>query len=142
MSKRIKMILMVSLALNIALMGVIGGHLLKGKPPHGQWQARMVDKMVSALPQEKQADARAQYQAALGNEEVNREAMKQAQKAIEAVLVATEFDANAYKEAVSQMGVQRQEKMQRMVDVTANIAKDLSLEERQKLAEALARRKH
>ena len=134
----LRKIVIVSLALNVVTLGVIAGHVftreMRGAPPH-----KMMHAVIGSLPEAQQEKARTEYKKAM---DANRASFKEeaaARKRYFDVLRAKEFDEDALEEAGAKLHALRGAMVARMQDATKAIVKDLSYEDRVRMANALER---
>lgn len=138
MSKQMKIIVICSLFLNVLLAGVILGHLstrLKSEelPPRpGQELAGKLSPDKLKLFEESMRRVHGK----------NREIIKQIEEEREKTLILLtepEFNESAYQAEVKKLHDLRGQTMQNLANVTIDMARHFSLEERKALAEMLKR---
>lgn len=135
MSKSIKWILAISLILNVLFVGIEIGRFTHQLPPRGF--DPIGSENLKKLPPEK----RKQYEAMMDSIDSEKQKtfpkMDAIRKEIIAILEAPEFDEVTYKEKFKEMGAIFTADKARMVEETANLAKQFTQEERSLLAERL-----
>lgn len=137
MSSPLRTPLMVSLVLNLLLVGLVAGHFLLPPPPPPSPEQRSLDaieEVASQLPEEKAASLRAIMATAQESIKAQRETMKLARDKTTEILSAEPFDADAYQQEVSRLHELRGAMMQRMAEATMEAAATLNPEERALLA--------
>lgn len=136
MSKKIKILIIGSLLLNVLLIGVIIGHISHrlSREPFFRRHAR---EFAVKLPADKrELFSKTMEGVHLENREIHRQ-IREARKRALRILTAPEFDEAAYQTEVDKLNRLRGHMMQRLADVTKELAKQLDQEERKGLAEHL-----
>ena len=137
MNKKIKILLISSLVVNVLLLGLVGGHIIKHKSKHGGFMRHAIEETAEKLPQKKAELLRATMGEA---DSANRELRKQmweARQNVMDVLTAPEFDREIYRREVKHLHDLREQMMQRIVTATETVASQLTQEERKIMAENL-----
>lgn len=142
MSSPLRTPLILSLAVNLILVGMAAGHFLLRPPPPSPYQEQRMDaveEVAAGLPEDKAVQLREIM--GRGNEDVARmrEEMKGARDRTTGILGAAEFDAEAYQREVTRLHELRGAMMQRMAQATMEAAAVLNPEERALLAETFER---
>ena len=138
MTKTVKLVFLVSLVLNILLLGVILGHVprsLEGRPSR---QERM-EKALQELPDSVEARFREKFQQIRAAGEPQRQQMDSARAEALRLLGGEPFDEAAYDQQVSKIDGLREEMFKRMGQVVKQTAKELTPEERRMCADLLRR---
>ena len=138
MTKTVKLVFLVSLVLNILLLGVILGHVprsLEGRPSR---QERM-EKALQELPDSVEARFREKFQQIRAAGEPQRQQMDSARAEALRLLGGEPFDDAAYDQQVSKIDGLREEMFKRMGQVVKQTAKELTPEERRMFADLLRR---
>ncbi len=136
MSRTLKIVFGLSLALNILVIGAIAGHFMHDYSPEGFFK-RHEEKLLSILPPEKAA-AIAPLLAKLNaqREEMNK-VLYSSRKDIIDILTASEFDEAKLREKLASIGAQKREFYSQANEILITAAKGLDLETRKKLARFL-----
>lgn len=133
--------LILSLAINLLLGGLIAGMFLNPPPPPSYQEQRMdaVEEVAAGLPENKATQLREIM--GRGNEDVQRmrKDMKDARDRTTEILSAETFDAEAYRQEVTKLHELRGAMMQRMAQATMEAAAILDPQERGLLAETFER---
>ena len=139
MSSRLKLLILISLALNVVFIGFILG---RSSRCHRVWTKRTPDVMElldrSSIPEARQAVLKEKLRAVFPNEEKRRAKLRWYRKTGE-ILKAEEFDADAYRAQLDKMFAYRARNRQERVEVIIEIASELNQEEREELAEIFGR---
>lgn len=139
MSRTLKIIVTLSLALNLVLIGATAGHmgrfLMEGPPG----PPKMFQDISNALPEDKRklfsdAIARARKDA-----EPLRKQIDEARKEAKRLMTAETFNKEAYLRQVDKIGDLRKQVMQKMTRAMADVAEKSTPEERAKIAESISR---
>ncbi len=144
MSSPLRLPLILSLSVNLLLVGLAAGHFLLGPPPpppppqHEQ-SLDAVEEVARQLPEEKAALLRDAMDRAKLDVEAQKKSMSKIRGRTTEVLSAEEFDPQAYQEAVEQLHELRGAMMQRMSEGTMEAAASLNRQERTLLAETFRR---
>lgn len=134
--------LILSLALNLALVGIVAGHRLMGPPPPQPYHERSMDavEVVAAqLPEEKAVHLRESMARAQSEVKPYKQAMTEVRERTTEILGAPTFDAAAYQQEASRLHELRGAMMQRMAQGTMEAAAVLDQTERALLAETFQR---
>lgn len=136
MNRKLKIFFIISISLNVLLVGMEAGRWLH-KPPVPMKKHERILKLVeeSSIPDEKRTII-TQKLAAMNNEDVRRKNDKLQEESL-AILTAENFDAEAYRKNVLQTFALRNQKMDDIANSIVELATHLNLEERRRLAEIL-----
>jgi len=98
-----KILLVISLGMNLAVVGLVIGAKISGHGPRGMSQANGsgMRALMHALPNGKRADVRKYFHESRGKIRAKDNAMRVSLDNIAAVITAQPFDANALNEAFS-----------------------------------------
>lgn len=133
MSKRLKIILTVSILLNVVLIGVGAGHAYK------HWSSHSWHKVKQEIsPEARNVAGRTFQQAFRDIRPLGQEARK-ARGDLVKILSADEFDEEAFDKAVERLSSVKIKIQDAKVQATRNLAMQLSVEERRKMAERMAK---
>jgi uncharacterized membrane protein len=138
MSRKIKILTIVSLLLNVLLIGVVIGDISHrfGREPY--WRKHSRD-LTSRLPEDKAELFRKTLEEVYGdNRDVYKEIKEARGRAME-ILSAPEFDEAAYREEVDRIHELKGLMKRRLADATVELAKQFDQEERKALSEQLRR---
>ncbi len=92
----------------------------------------------SSLPEARRAELKEKLRAALPDAE-RKKAKRQLSGEVIAILEAEQFDAEAYRESLDKMFLERLRQKRRVLEVIVEIASELNWEERKALADILRR---
>lgn len=137
MNRKLKLLVLISVLLNVLLLGVVGGralHHLRGPemPPS-------MEQAIASLPQDKQAEFRQTMEALRLQQEAVREEVRRLREETLNVIKAERFDEEAYQQRMTRIQELKALQYQRMADATKDLARHWSKEERAALAQALRR---
>ena len=132
-------LLIVSLALNLLVLGAVAGFAWR-HGPHGGWGGRHggPDRILWLLPEARRDGAKAIIERYRADDEAREAEAKSARDAVSVALTAEPFSQDALQAALRRLG---ETEIGRRFDpaMLAEIAATLSLEERKELAEDLGR---
>ncbi len=133
MKKAIKIIFTVSVLLNIALIGVVGGHAFKkqkGYESHNKFENLSAETrdILEANRQKMRADKKG-----------NWERKKQDREALQKIISADVFNRDEYNDAVGKMLDQRDDMMRSKAATMAEILDSLPQAEREELSKHIMR---
>ena len=138
MSKKMKVLMIGSLLLNVLRVGFMIGdmsHRFRRKPPIGKY----VRELASKLPEDKEAlILKTMESVRLNNRDVRKQIRKARENAMK-VMTAHDFDEAAYQTQVEKLHALRGLMMQRLATVTMELAKQFNQQERKVLAQYLRR---
>lgn len=141
MSKKLRLLILVSVMLNVVFIGMFIGKLSrKGAPEWQAYHAEHLTQLVQLLPEDKRvvfADRIAQMHE---QNVVLFPQMQALRKESMAILVAEEFDPVAYATKVEQLQSVRGQMKSGMGLFVRDIAQELNQEQRKELAKILAAR--
>ena len=136
MSKAVKLLFLVSLVLNVLLLGVLLGHLPRDVVFRRQ---QRLEQTLKNLPEPTQARLREKFNQMRAAADPLREQIRAAREQALRILGADPFDAAAYDRQVSQFDDLQLQLFKKMAQVVKEIAQGLSPEDRRLFAEALRR---
>lgn len=139
MTKKVKAALLVSLLLNILLIGWIAGNMIYYVRGHHGFH-REEQAVLQSLPEEKRALFLETMKGARSGSRDFRDRMHEIRDRTLAILTAPVFDEQAYRAEVEELHRFRAEKMNRLAAATGKLAGQFNQEERKILAELLKRR--
>lgn len=138
MSNKVKILIMVSVLLNVLLIGVVIGHVSHRFGRTG-YARRPVAGLKAKLPAEKERLlSETLKRLHRENREIRREIRETREKAM-SILTAPEFDEAAYQAEADRIQKLRRNRMQALADATRGLARRFTQEERKALAEILRR---
>ena len=138
MSKKIKILILGSLLLNVFLVGVVIGNVSQGFR-RGPYIRRHAPELVSKLSQDKAAlFFQTLERVHLDNKKVHKQIRKARKKAMK-ILTAPEFDEATYQMELEKVHKLRSLMMQRLADATIELARRFDRKERRALAQHLGR---
>jgi uncharacterized membrane protein len=138
MTKRVKLVFLASLVLNLLLLGIILGHVPRGLDARPTRQQRF-EEALRKLPEPAQSRLREKFSEIRAAAEPLREQSDDARTEAIRLLSADAFDEAAYDRQVNKIEELRAETFKRMGQVIKKTAKQISPEERRMLAEVLRR---
>jgi uncharacterized membrane protein len=138
MTKRVKLVFLASLVLNLLLLGIIVGHVPRALDARPTRQQR-IEEALRKLPEPAQSRLREKFSEIRAAAEPLREQSDDARTEAIRLLSADAFDEAAYDRQVSKIEELRAETFKRMGQVIKKTAKEISPEERRMLAEVLRR---
>ncbi len=136
MRKKIKIILTVSILLNVLLAGIIASHTIKRAGHHTRHDI-MIEEFSEHLPSEKKVIIQTHIQDVENNKRELFKAIRQARKDLVEVLVANQFDPTLYQEQADKLHKIHGKMGQEMINSIKLIAENLDVKERKKLAKKL-----
>jgi len=138
MTKRVKLVFLASLVLNLLLLGIILGHAPRGRDARPTRQQRM-EEALKKLPEPAQSRLREKFTQIRAAADPLRQQSDQARAEAIRLLRAEPFDEAAYDREVSKIEALRSQTFKRIGQVIKQTAKELSPEERRMLADMLRR---
>lgn len=138
MSKKKRIILTISLILNVLFMGIIGGHIIRWSSHHNQ-RHEILAGVVEKLPEDKRAMVKAELKQVHDADATRRAEIEKARDELMKSLTALEFDTQRYDAASAKLHRLHGEMGSDMAKAIKHIAVNLSQEERKILAESLQR---
>lgn len=139
MSRKIKLFILVSVLLNIILIGIIAGHSYhRYGMKHGERLAGEVAELLdrSSIAEEQREVLKQSFRNATSRPE-KTEDMKRAQEEALTVLTAEKFDKAAFRKKIEKNHQNFGKRRQQITDAIVNIASNLNQDERKELAELL-----
>jgi uncharacterized membrane protein len=134
MNKALKLVFVASMILNVLFVGVFAGQL-----PHrfdrGTSRHQRMENFIEALPESVQA----RFRETMKDGDPLRSQIRAARNEAIRALAAEPFDESAYDRQVQKINELRVQRTNKMAADVKDIAKDLPLEQRKALAEALKR---
>ena len=131
----VKIVLILSLILNVALIGVVGGFAYKKHKFHKSWDHKSHKHKLSDDTREKMSAVFRENKADMKTAFKN---MRQAQEELVEILSAPVFDQAAFEQVTATLKEQKLKMIDWKMDMTAKVAAELTPEERQKMAGHLA----
>ena len=139
MSKKIKIILTVSVVLNVLLIGVLVGMSADEYKDHRNKRAEF-RSAVDKLPPEKSKLVKKTMRGLHKETRKTRNELKKTRKKINKIISAPEFDESAYDVEIENLKRLQSEIMTKFGQVTKELAAQLGQEERKVIAELLKKR--
>lgn len=136
MSKKIKILFTISVLLNVVLIGMAAGHMVK------RWNHSPMETAMKEMSPEGRHIVARELQNAFRDGHDDMRKMRQTKKELKKILTAEEFDADAFESAAEKMHEMRSEMGEKRIDVTKGLAKKLSREDRSALAKKFDRGFH
>lgn len=138
MSKTLRLVFLVSLILNLLLIGVILGHVPRSLDGQSGRQQRM-EEALKKLPEATQARFREKFAQIRAAGDPLREPMDAARSEALRLMAAEKFDEAAYDQQVNKYEELREEMFKRMSQVIKQMTKEMTPEERRTFATLLRR---
>ena len=138
MSKKLRLVFLASLVLNILLLGVLLGRVPLGFEGPPSRQQRM-EQGLKKLPEPAQSRIREKFQNIRAAGDPVRGQLDEARAEALRILGTEPFDEAAYDQQIKKIDALREEMFKRMGQVVKQTAKELSAEERRMFAEVLRR---
>ena len=136
MSKKVKILVVASVVLNVLLAGVIIGHMAQ----MGRWSGSKQDQALAAkLPPEKFKLFTEVMGGARSECKQIRKQIRETREQTLNILTASEFDEQSFQREVDKLHELRGQVTDRVAEATLVLAKQFSPEERQLLGEYLER---
>jgi uncharacterized membrane protein len=139
MSKPIKLAFIVSLVVNLLLLGVILGQVPRGLEATPPTRAQRTEEALKKVPEPAQSRFREKFAQMRASTDPLRQQIDEARTETLRVLSAEPFDEAAYDRQVAKIEELRGEMFKRMGKSFKQTAKELSPEERRMLADVLRR---
>ena len=133
MSQRMKILLSVSLALNVLLLGVSAGHVYQ------RWSSHPWHEVKKELSPEGRNIAGRVFQSAFRDIKPLGQDARKARAEIVKILSADEFDADAFDKATARMLDIRGDMKALKIQAMRDAASQLSVEDRRKMADRMAK---
>lgn len=138
MNAKLKFAFLASLLVNVFLVGILLGELPHRFDERLSREERM-EKAIEVLPEPLRARFRGQLERMREDSEQLRDQIQEAREEAIRILIAEPFDGTAYDRQVNKIHELYGQRSQRMAEIVKEVAKDLSPEQRQVLAEVLKR---
>lgn len=132
MSKKLKLFILLSVILNVILIGVIAGYSFQ------HFGLERGDKIISlldnsSLPEEKRNNLKKKLQGVLPNENKRKNKQKWRDETL-AILTAKEFDVHAYRTQLEKKRVKRSQNKKNQIEIMIELVSQLNQDERKELA--------
>lgn len=140
MSRRLKIIFGLSLALNVLVFGFAAGHMtFRFMHDYSPWplSRRHEEKLLKILPPEKAAAVAPMLEKLHAQQAEMIKTMYASREDIIAILTASEFDETKMREKLAAIATMKRSFGSQMGEILITAAKDLDLETRKKLARFL-----
>jgi uncharacterized membrane protein len=138
MNKTLKVLFLVSLILNVLLVGVLMGQLPR-RLERGSFREQRMEQALRDLPQPMQTRLREKFKQMRAASDPLRDQLRVAREQTLSTLSAEPFDEAAYDRQVSKIHELQLQMFKKMGQVVKEIAKELSVEERRNFAQILRR---
>jgi uncharacterized membrane protein len=136
MSKKVKILVVASVVLNVLLAGVIIGHMTQ----MGRWSGFRQDRALAAkLPPEKYKRFTEVMGGARSECKQIRKQIRETREQTLGILMASEFDEPSFQREVAKLRDLRGQVSERMADATLQLAREFDPEERKLLGRYLER---
>ena len=136
MNAKLKFAFLMSLVVNVFLVGVLLGELPR-RFDEGMSREERLAKATEALPEPLRTQFRGKMDRLREGSEPLREQIREAREEAIRILVAEPFDGTAYDRQVRKIHELHGQRSQRMAEFVKEVATDLPPEQRQVLAEVL-----
>lgn len=143
MNKKLKIILTVSIVLNVLLIGVVVGGFFKAHKDRGfksQQIEQKLTEILNVLPESKSESFKQRIDELMLSRRADRLNIKAARKNIMQVFEQEQFDRNQYQEMVAEMNSLHQQQMAKRTSLMMDMAEYLSPQERKQLARLMFKR--
>lgn len=145
MSRTLKVVLIASLALNLLVVGAIGGWMFKWKRHGGPWYGhggieRQLFKFARDLPGQRRSELREQFRSRWKGMRPKFEDIKKTQEAAADVLTADPYDRQKLSAALQESRVRRGERLDGFSELFLDMVGQLTAEERKAFAAHLKER--
>jgi uncharacterized membrane protein len=138
MNAKLKFAFLMSLVVNVFLVGVLLGELPR-RFDEGMSREERMAKATEALPESLRTQFREKMDRMREGSEPLREQIRVAREEAIRILIEEPFDGTAYDRQVRKIHELHGQRSQRMADLVKEVAKDLPPAQRQVLAEVLRR---
>ena len=138
MSRALKLTFVVSIVLNVFFVGLLLGHL-PARLDRASLAEQRMDAAASQLPEPIRSQFRKNMEQTRHELQPIRDQIQKARNEALRIFVTDPFDESAYDQQVSQITASRVQLAGRMAETMKQAAKELSLEQRQAVAEAFRR---
>ena len=136
MSRNIKIILSLSIILNLLLIGLVAGHAIKRASYHREPQ-EAIEQVADTLTTEKREMVQSVMQTMREQKREQHKAMREAREKLMDIFTAPEFDPEAFQQAAQSLHDQHGVRGQQMTEAFTKLGQSLTQEERQALAKAM-----
>jgi uncharacterized membrane protein len=143
MNKKLKIILTVSIVLNVLLIGAVIGGVSKAHTDRGYKSQRMEQKLaeiLNVLPESKSEEFKQRIDNLMQSKRADRKKIRTARKNIMEVFEQEEFDSGRYQQVVKELNFIHQQRMTQRTSLMMEMAEYLSPEERKQLARLMFKR--
>jgi uncharacterized membrane protein len=139
MSRKLKLFVLISVILNVTLIGIIAGY------GYHHFGVKRGDKIIalldrSSLSEDKRNSFKEKLQNIFPNENKRKNRQKWRDETL-AILTAEELDVSAYRAQLEKMIVRRNQNKREQVETMVEIASHLNQSERKDLAEIFSRKR-
>jgi uncharacterized membrane protein len=138
MNKTLKLLFLVSLIVNVLLVGVLMGQLPR-RLERGSFREQRMEQALKDLPQPTQTRLREKFKQIRAAGDPLRDQLRAAREETLGILSADPFDEAAYDRQVSKIDDLQLQLFKKMGQVVKEVAKELSSEERRIFAQILRR---
>jgi uncharacterized membrane protein len=138
MNRTLKLLFLVSIILNVLLVGVLMGQLPR-RIETGSFREQRIEQALRDLPDPVQTRLREKFKQMRAASDPLREQLRGAREETLGILSAEPFDEAAYDRQVSKIGELQLQMLKKMGQVVKEIAKELPAEERRIFAQILRR---
>lgn len=139
MSKTVKLAFLVSLVVNLLLLGIILGQVPRGRETTVSARAQRIEESLKKVPEPAQSRFREKFAQMRASTDPLRQQIDEARTETLRLLSAEPFDEAAYDRQVGKIEELRGEMFKRMGQNLKQTAKELAPEERRMLADVLRR---
>lgn len=136
MSKKIKIILSLSIILNVLLIGLVAGHVIK-RASHHRAPHQALEQIADTFPAEKRDMVQSVMKDMREQKREQHKALREAREKLMDIFTAAEFDPEAFQQAAKSLHDQHGARGQQMTDAFTKLGQSLNQEERQALAKAM-----
>lgn len=138
MNKTLKLLFLVSLIVNVLLVGVLMGQLPR-RLESGSFREQRMEQALKDLPQPTQTRLREKFKQIRAAGDPLRDQLRAAREETLGILSADPFDEAAYDRQVSKIDDLQLQLFKKMGQIVKEVAKELSSEERRIFAQILRR---
>jgi uncharacterized membrane protein len=138
MSKKIKILIVCSLVLNILLVGFVIGNVSHRLFKGDSFRRKPPELSVKLSPEKEKLFLDTMGKVRLENRGI-RKKMSETREKIFSIMIAPKFDGDAYESEVKKLLELRRFMMQQLSDATKELAEEFNQDERKALAEYLKR---
>ncbi|PTN09127.1 periplasmic heavy metal sensor [Nitrosomonas aestuarii] len=132
MSKKLKLFILISVILNVILIGIIAGYSFQHFGlERGDEIISLLDN--SSLPEEKRNSLKKKLRDVLPNENKRKDKQEWRDKTL-AILTAKEFDVDAYRAQLEKRRVERSQNKNDQIEIMTELVSQLNQDERKELA--------